>query len=100
MPGMCLAVVAVVAMLVVGRGSAMARVEEAATAAVEEATMCGVGGAGLRVYLTWRNRRLPSPTRINLFLCQSFCLSVRTKRGIWTKRVLIRKIGNFSFSVR
>jgi hypothetical protein len=24
--------------------------------------------------LTWRNRRLPSPTRINLSLCPSFCL--------------------------
>ena len=44
--------------------------------------------------LTWRNRRLPSPTRINLFLCLSFHLSVRAKRGIWSKRVLIRKIGN------
>ncbi len=50
--------------------------------------------------LTWRNRRLPSPTKINLFLHLSFCLCVRAKRGIWSKRVLIRKIGNFSFSVR
>ncbi len=46
---------------------------------------------------TWRNRRLPSPTRINLSLCPSFRLSVRAKRGIWSKRVLIRKIGNFFF---
>ncbi len=50
--------------------------------------------------LTWRNRRLPSPTRINLSLLLSFCPSVRAKRGIWSKRVLIRKIGNLSFSVR
>jgi hypothetical protein len=50
-------------------------------------------------WLTWRNHRLPSPTRINLFLRQSFCLCVRAKRGIWSKRVLIRKIGIFSFSV-
>ncbi len=28
-------------------------------------------------------------------LCQSFCLFVRAKRGIWSKRVLIRMIGNF-----
>ncbi len=35
-----------------------------------------------------------------LFLCPSFCLWVRAKRGIWSKRVLIRKIGNFSFSMR
>ncbi len=41
---MCLTVVAVAAMLVVGQGSAMATVEEAATAAGEEATMGGVGG--------------------------------------------------------
>ncbi len=32
--------------------------------------------------LTWRNRRLPSPTRINSSLCLSFCPSVRVKRGI------------------
>ncbi len=37
MPGMCLAVVAEVAMSVVGRGSVMATVEETATAAAEEA---------------------------------------------------------------
>ncbi len=53
-----------------------------------------------RYSFTWRNRRLPSPTRINSFLCQLFHPSVRAKRGIWSKRVLIRKIGNFSFSVR
>jgi hypothetical protein len=34
-----------------------------------------------------------------LSLRPSYCLSVRAKRGIWSKRVLIRKIGNFSFSV-
>ncbi len=50
--------------------------------------------------LIWRKRRLPSPSRINLFLCLSFCPSIRAKRGIWSKRVLIKKIGNFSFSVR
>jgi hypothetical protein len=49
--------------------------------------------------LTWRNHRLPGPTRINLSLYPSFHLSVRAKRGIWSKRVLIRKIGNFCFSV-
>ncbi len=38
---------------------------------------------------------LMSPTRINSSLCLSFCPSVRAKRGIWSKRVLIRKIGNF-----
>jgi hypothetical protein len=53
----------------------------------------------LKEGLTWRNCRLPSQTRINLSLCQLFCLSVRAKRGIWSKRVLIRKIGNLSFSV-
>ncbi len=37
MPGMCLAVVAVAAMLVVGGGSATAMVEEAAMEAAEEA---------------------------------------------------------------
>jgi hypothetical protein len=46
---MCLAVVAVVAMSVVGQGSAAATVEEAATAAVEEVDN-GRGGQGLRVY--------------------------------------------------
>ncbi len=30
----------------------------------------------------------------------SVCGWVRAKRGIWSKRVWIRKIGNFSFSVR
>jgi hypothetical protein len=40
---MCLAVVAVAAMSVVGRGSATAMVEEVATVAAEEATMSGVG---------------------------------------------------------
>ncbi len=44
MPGMCLAVVAVAAMSVVGRGGATATVEEVATAAAEETTMGGVGG--------------------------------------------------------
>jgi hypothetical protein len=38
--------------------------------------------------------------QVYLFLCLSFCLSVRAKRGIWSKKVLIKKIGNFSFSVR
>ncbi len=49
---------------------------------------------------TWSNHRLPSPTRSNLSLRLSFCLSVRAKRGIWSKRVLIKKIGIFSSSVR
>ncbi len=48
---------------------------------------------------TWRNHRLPSPTRINAFLCLWFCLWVRAKRGIKSKRVFYRKIGNLSFSV-
>ncbi len=43
MPRMCLAVVAVAAMLVVGGGSATATVEEAATEAAEEASV-GPGG--------------------------------------------------------
>ncbi len=43
MPGMCLAVVAVAAMLVMGRGSTTAIIEEAVTAAAEEVTMGGVG---------------------------------------------------------
>jgi hypothetical protein len=43
MPGMCLVVVAVAAMMVVGRGSAMAVEQEAATVAAEEATMSRVG---------------------------------------------------------
>jgi hypothetical protein len=34
-----------------------------------------------------------------LSLLLSFHLSVRAKRGIWSNRVLIRKIGNISFSV-
>jgi hypothetical protein len=63
---MCLAVVGVAAMSVVGQGSAMAMVEEAATAAAEEVMIGGVGGGYVRVYSTWRNQRLPSPTRINL----------------------------------
>jgi hypothetical protein len=41
---MCLAVVAVAAMSVVGWGSVMATVEEAATVTGEEVTMGGVGG--------------------------------------------------------
>jgi hypothetical protein len=43
MPGMCLAVVMVAAMLVVGRGSTAAMVEKAAMAAAEEAAMSVVG---------------------------------------------------------
>jgi hypothetical protein len=50
--------------------------------------------------LTWRNRRLPSPTRINSSLRLWFYPSVRAKRGIWSKREFYRKIGNLSFSVR
>ncbi len=38
--------------------------------------------------------------QVYLFLCLSFCPWGRAKRGIWSKRVLIRKSGNFSFSVR
>ncbi len=48
MPGICLTVVAVAAMLVVGRGSAMAMVDEAATAAAEEADDGWGGRGGLR----------------------------------------------------
>ncbi len=51
MPVMCLAVVAVAGMSVVGWGSATTIVEEAATAAAEEADN-GRGGRGLRVYST------------------------------------------------
>jgi hypothetical protein len=51
MLGMCLAVVAEAAMSVVGRGSATAMVEEAATAEAEEAGN-GRGGRGLRVHST------------------------------------------------
>ncbi len=47
---MCLTVEAVVTMLVVGRGSATAMVEEAATLAVEEADD-ERGGRVIRVYL-------------------------------------------------
>ncbi len=32
---------------------------------------------------------------ICLSVCHSACLCVRAKRGIWSKRVLIRKIGYF-----
>ncbi len=50
--------------------------------------------------ITWRNRRLPSPTRINLVSVRpSFCPSVRAKKGIWSKRVFMRTNGNFSFSL-
>ncbi len=51
MPGMCLAVVAVVVMLVVGRGSATAAVEKAVTAAAEEVGdgWCGQGPPGFRI---------------------------------------------------
>ncbi len=42
----------------------------------------GLGNLHGSSRLTWRNRRLPSPTRINLFLCLSFCPSVRAKRGM------------------
>jgi hypothetical protein len=65
----------------------------------EKLIRCGLGNLINSPRLTWRNRRLPSPTRIYLFLRPSFCPSIRAKRGIWIKRVLIRKIGNFSFSV-
>jgi hypothetical protein len=37
--------------------------------------------------------------RVYSFLCPSFCLSVRAKRGIWSKRVLIRKIDFFSVCI-
>jgi hypothetical protein len=57
---MCLAVVAVAAMLVVGRGSAMATEEEVAMAAVEEATMDGVGGVRLKVYLFFSMSHCPT----------------------------------------
>jgi hypothetical protein len=43
MPGMCLTVVAVAAMLVAERGSVAATVEEVVMVVVEEATMGGVG---------------------------------------------------------
>jgi hypothetical protein len=46
MPGMCLIAVVVAAMLVVGQGSVMARVEGVATAAAEEA---GDGRCGRRL---------------------------------------------------
>ncbi len=40
-----------------------------------------------------------SPRTASAFgLCPSFCLSVRAKRGIWSKRVFMRTNGNFSFS--
>jgi hypothetical protein len=64
MPGMCLTVVAVVAMLVVGQGSAVATVVEAAKVAAEEADD-GLGGRGLRVY------------SINFYLVQFFFSGVR-----------------------
>jgi hypothetical protein len=32
-------------------------------------------------------------------ICNSVCLSVMAKRGIWSKRVLMRTNGNFSFCV-
>jgi hypothetical protein len=40
------------------------------------------------INLTWRNHRLPSPTRINSSLHNSICGWVKAKRGIWSKRVL------------
>ncbi len=52
--------------------------------------------------LTWRNLEgypaQPGLTRSSL--CNSVCLWVRAKRGIWSKRVFMRTNGNFSFSVR
>ncbi len=37
---------------------------------------------------------------VYLFLCLSFCPWVRAKRGIWSKRVLIRKTGTISNIIR
>ncbi len=59
----------------------------------------GRGASATRINLE-EPGRVASPTRINLFLCLSFCPSVRAKRGIWSKRVLLRKIGTISYSVR
>ncbi len=39
------------------------------------------------------------PGLIRFSVCNSVCLSVRAKRGIWSKRVFMRTNGNFSFSV-
>ena len=50
----------------------------------------------------WHNWKKVPPAhvqRVYSFLCPSFCLSVRAKRGIWSKRVFMRTNGNFSFSV-
>jgi hypothetical protein len=54
------------------------------------------------IFLRQRKKFL-QPTRsgcICFSVRHSVCLSVRAKRGIWSKRVFTRKIGNFSFSVR
>jgi hypothetical protein len=41
-----------------------------------------------------------SPRAASVFgLCLSFCLSVRAKRGIWSKKVFMSANSNFSFSV-
>ena len=40
-----------------------------------------------------------SPRVASVFVSLSVCLSVRAKRGIWSKRVFMRMNGNFSFSV-
>ncbi len=48
----------------------------------------------------WKKVPPAHAQRVYLFLCLSFWLSVRAKRGIWSKRVFMRMIGNLSFSVR
>jgi hypothetical protein len=73
MPGMCLVVVEVAVMSVVGWWSALAKVEEAATAAAEEATM-GRGWAGAKSVFM-----LPSPI---------FLLKVAT---LWSSIFLMRQ---------
>ncbi len=47
----------------------------------------------------WKKVPPAHTQRVYSSLCPSFHLSVRAKRGIWSKRVLMRKIGNFSFGM-
>ncbi len=54
---------------------------------------------GLRHAHRKQRESLPPEKKVNLSLRQSFCPSVRAKRGIWSKRVCLRTNGNLSFSV-
>jgi hypothetical protein len=63
--------------------------------------LAGTGSTLFSGGLFWRQLRVPPAhaQQVYLFLHLSFYLSVRAKRGIWSKRVFMRTNGNYSFSV-